>query len=128
VGPGLFHVAENTSRLHVILSTSISLLRRNRILLRAWLQRRKDPNLRTGAAYIGLGEVCLTPGLVMLTTSFACLTSDWLTCLSSDWLTCLSPDWLTRLSSDWLICLSSDWLICLSSDWLILKTSSWQKT
>ena len=23
---------------------------------------------------------------VMLTTSFACLTSDWLTCLSSDWL------------------------------------------
>jgi hypothetical protein len=49
---------------------------------------------------------------VMLTTSFACLTSDWLTCLSSDWLTCLSSDWLT----------------CLSSDWLILKTSSWQKT
>ena len=48
---------------------------------------------------------------VMLTTSFACLTSDWLTCLSSDWLTCLSSDWLT----------------CLSSDWLILKTSSWQK-
>jgi hypothetical protein len=41
---------------------------------------------------------------VMLTTSFACLTSDWLTCLSSDW------------------------LICLSFDWLILKTSSWQKT
>jgi hypothetical protein len=40
---------------------------------------------------------------VILTTSFACLTSDWLTCLSSDWLT------------------------CLSSDWLILKTSSWQK-
>jgi hypothetical protein len=39
----------------------------------------------------------------MLTTSFACFTSDWLTCLSSDWLT------------------------CLSSDWLILKTSSWQK-
>jgi hypothetical protein len=48
---------------------------------------------------------------VMLTTSFACLSSDWLTCLSSDWLTCLSSDWLT----------------CLSSDWLILKTSSWQK-
>jgi hypothetical protein len=48
---------------------------------------------------------------VMLTTSFACLTSNWLTSLSSDWLTCLSSDWLT----------------CLSSDWLILKTSSWQK-
>uniref|UniRef100_A0A8C6I021 Dolichyl-diphosphooligosaccharide--protein glycosyltransferase subunit KCP2 n=1 Tax=Mus spicilegus TaxID=10103 RepID=A0A8C6I021_MUSSI len=31
----------------------------------------------------------------MLTTSFACLTSDWLTCLSSDWLTSLSSDWLT---------------------------------
>jgi hypothetical protein len=48
---------------------------------------------------------------VMLTTSFACFTSDWLTCLSFDWLTCFS----------------SDWLICFSSDWLILKTSSWQK-
>jgi hypothetical protein len=48
---------------------------------------------------------------VMLTTSFACLTSEWLTCLSSDWLTCLSSDWLTYLSSDWLI----------------LKTSSWQE-
>ena len=40
----------------------------NRILLhtfigRAWLQRRSDP--RTGAAYIGLGKACLTPGLVM---------------------------------------------------------------
>jgi hypothetical protein len=56
---------------------------------------------------------------VMLTTSFACLTSDWLTCLSSDW--------LTSLSSDWLTCLSSDWLTCLSSDWLTLKTSFWQK-
>jgi hypothetical protein len=42
----------------------------NRILLhtfigRAWLQRRRDPEPRTGAAYIGLGEACLTPGLVM---------------------------------------------------------------
>ena len=25
----------------------------------------KDPKPRTGAAYIGLGEACLTPGLVM---------------------------------------------------------------
>jgi hypothetical protein len=41
----------------------------------------KTPKPRTGAAYIGLGEACLTPGLVMLTTSFACLTSDWLTYL-----------------------------------------------
>ena len=29
------------------------------------MQRQKDPELRTGAAYIGLGEECLTPGLVM---------------------------------------------------------------
>jgi hypothetical protein len=29
------------------------------------LQRRKDSEPRTGAVYIGLGEVCLTPGLVM---------------------------------------------------------------
>ena len=48
---------------------------------------------------------------VMRTTSFASLTSDWLTCLSSDWLTSLSSDWLNSLSSDWLI----------------IKTSSWQK-
>ena len=41
----------------------------------------KTPEPRTGAAYIGLGEACLTPGLVMLTISFACLTSDWLTYL-----------------------------------------------
>jgi hypothetical protein len=61
---------------------------------------RKDPKPRTGAAYIDLEEVCLTPGLVMHSTSFACLISDWLysqnltepyyhtsfTCLSSDWL------------------------------------------
>jgi hypothetical protein len=29
------------------------------------MQRWKDPEPRTGAAYIGLGEVCLTPWLVM---------------------------------------------------------------
>jgi hypothetical protein len=67
----------------------------------------------------GVSHTWIGYAWVMLTTSFACLTSDWLTCLSSDWLTCLSSDWLT--------CLSSDWLTCLSSDWLILKTSSWQK-
>ena len=62
------------------------------------LCRQEDPEPRPGAAYIGLGEACLTPGLVMHSTSFACLTSDWLysqyltepyyhtafTCLSSD--------------------------------------------
>jgi hypothetical protein len=42
----------------------------NRILLRtfigrAWLQRWRDPKPRTGAAYIDLGEACLTPGLVV---------------------------------------------------------------
>jgi hypothetical protein len=47
----------------------------------------------------------------MLTTLFACLTSDWLTCLSSDWLTCLSSDWLTCLSSDWLTLVNSQNLI-----------------
>jgi hypothetical protein len=45
---------------------------------RAWLQRRKDPKPRTGAAYIGLGEACLIPGLVMHYASFACSSSDWL--------------------------------------------------
>jgi hypothetical protein len=60
----------------------------NRILLhtfigRAWLQRRRDPEPRTGAAYIGLGEACLTPRLVMHYASFACLTSDWLLSLST---------------------------------------------
>ena len=48
---------------------------------------------------------------VMLNTSFACLTSDWLTSLSSDWLTSLSSDWLTCLSSDWLILINSQNLI-----------------
>jgi hypothetical protein len=47
------------------------------------LQRRRDPEPRTGAAYIGLGEACLTPGLVMHYTSFACSSSDWLFSLST---------------------------------------------
>jgi hypothetical protein len=38
---------------------------------------------RTGATYIGLGEVCLTPRLVMHSTSFACSSSDWLFSLST---------------------------------------------
>ena len=49
------------------------------------MQRRKAPEPRTGAAYIGLGEACLTPRLVMLTISFACLTSDWLILKTSSW-------------------------------------------
>jgi hypothetical protein len=60
----------------------------SRILLhtfigRAWLQRRRDPEPRTGATYIGLGEACLTPGLVMHSTSFACSSSDWSFSLST---------------------------------------------
>ena len=47
------------------------------------LRRQEDPEPRTGAAYIGLGEVCLTPGLVMHSTSFACSSSDWLFSLST---------------------------------------------
>jgi hypothetical protein len=43
----------------------------------------KDPKPRTGAAYISLGEACLIPGLVRLSTSFACLLSDWLFSLST---------------------------------------------
>ena len=46
------------------------------------MQSRIDPEPRTGAAYIGLGEVCLTPGLVMHYASFACSLSDWLLSLS----------------------------------------------
>jgi hypothetical protein len=42
------------------------------------LQRRRDPKPRTGVAYIGLGEACLTPGWGMHYTSFACSSSDWL--------------------------------------------------
>jgi hypothetical protein len=43
----------------------------------------KDPEPRTGAACIGLGEACLTPGLVMHYSSFACSSSDWLLSLST---------------------------------------------
>jgi hypothetical protein len=79
----------------------------NRILLhtfigRAWLQRRRDPEPRTGAAYIGLGEACLTPGLVMHYTSFACSSSDWLLSLS---LYLTEPHYHTSFA-----CLTSDWL------------------
>jgi hypothetical protein len=74
----------------------------NRILLhtfigRAWLQRWRDTKPRTGAAYIGLGEVCLTPGLVMHGL-------------------CLPPHlhvyiWLVNFSLIWLVNLSLIWLV-----------------
>jgi hypothetical protein len=82
----------------------------NRILLhtfigRAWLQRRRDPKPRTGAVYIGLGEACLTPGLVMHGL-------------------CLPPHlhvyiWLVNLSLIWLVNLSLIWLVNLSLIWLV---------
>jgi hypothetical protein len=80
----------------------------NRILLhtfigRAWLQRRKDPEPRTGAAFIGLGEACLTLGLVMHYASFACSSSDW-----------LSLSVPHRASLSYLICMSHIWLVTLS--------------
>jgi hypothetical protein len=74
----------------------------NRILLhtfigRAWLQRRRDPKPKTSAAYIGLGEVCLTPGLVMHGL-------------------CLVPHlhayiWLVNFSLIWLVNFSLIWLV-----------------
>jgi hypothetical protein len=71
------------------------------------LHRQEDPEPRTGAAYIGLGEVCLTPGLVMHSTSFACSSSDWLLSLS---LYLTEPHYHTSFA-----CLSSDWLFSLST-------------
>jgi hypothetical protein len=60
----------------------------NRILLQRLLgehllRRQEDSEPRTGAAYIGLGEACLTPGLVMHSTSFAYSSSDWLFSLNT---------------------------------------------
>ena len=60
-------------------------------------EAKRDPKPRTGAAYIGLGEACLTPGLVMHGL-------------------CLPPHlhayiWLVNLSLIWLINLSLIWLV-----------------
>ena len=62
----------------------------------------ETPKPRTGAAYIGLGEACLTPGLVMHYASFACSSSDWLLSLS---LYLTEPHYHTSFA-----CLTSDWL------------------
>jgi hypothetical protein len=82
----------------------------NRLLLhtfigRAWLQRRRDPKPRTGAAYTGLGEACLTPRLVVLGL-------------------CLPPHlhayiWLVNFSLIWLVNFSLIWLVNLSLIWLV---------
>jgi hypothetical protein len=62
----------------------------------------KRPEPRTGAAFIGLGGACLTPGLVMHYASFACSSSDWLLSLS---LYLTEPHYHTSFA-----CLTSDWL------------------
>jgi hypothetical protein len=105
---------------------------------RAWMQRQRDPKPRTGFAYIGLGEACLTPRLVMHglclpphlhVSHLVNFSLIWLFNFSLILLVNVSLIWLVNMSLIWLVtCLSSDWLTCLSSDWLILKTSSWQKT
>jgi hypothetical protein len=54
-----------------------------RLLGEHLLRRQEDPDPRTSAAYIGLGETCLTPGLIMHSTSFACSSFNWLFSLST---------------------------------------------
>jgi hypothetical protein len=72
---------------------------------RAWLQSRRDPQAQNWCCLYmprrGVSHIRIGYAWVMLTISFACLTSDWLTCLSSDWLTCLSSDWLALKTSSW---------------------------
>ena len=41
----------------------------------------------------GVSHTWIGYAWVMLTISFACLSSDWLTCLSSDWLTLKTSSW-----------------------------------
>jgi hypothetical protein len=69
------------------------------------LQRWRDPKPRTGADYIGLGEACLTPGLVM---HGLCLPPHlhayiWLIDFSLIWLVNLSLIWLVNMSLIWLV-------------------------
>jgi hypothetical protein len=66
---------------------------------RAWLQRWWDPKPRTGAAYIGLGEACLTPELVNI---------------SLIWLVNMSLIWLVNISLIWLVNVSLIWLVNIS--------------
>ena len=65
----------------------------------------ETPNPRTGAAYIDLGEACLTPGLVVHGL-------------------CLPPHlhayiWLVNLSLIWLVNLFLIWLVNFSLIWLV---------
>jgi hypothetical protein len=91
-----------------------------------WLHRQEDPEPRTSAAYIGLGEACLTSGLVMHPTLFACLSSDWLYSLSTSQSLIIIPHLHVphligcslsvphRASLSHLICMSLIWLVILS--------------
>jgi hypothetical protein len=88
---------------------------------RTWLQRQRDLKPRTGAAYIGLREACLTPRLVM---HGLCLVPHlhayiWLVDFSLIWLVKFSLIWLVNLSLIWLVNLSLNWLVNLSLIWLV---------
>jgi hypothetical protein len=88
----------------------------------------KRPEPRTGAAYIGLGEACLTSGLVMHYASFACSSSDWLLSLSLYFtephyhtsFACLTSDWLYSQS---LIIMPGPGSVC--THWLFVQTYAW---
>jgi len=85
-----------------------------------------NPKPRTGAAFIGLGEACLTPGLVMHYASFACSSSDWLLSLCTSQSLIIIPHLHVshligyslsvpyRTSLSYLICMSHIWLVILS--------------
>jgi hypothetical protein len=98
------------------------------------LQRRKDPEPRTDAAYIGLGKVCLTPGLVMHYASFACSSSDWLLSLCTSQSLIIIP----YLHVSHLIgytlnasiscpgqAVSLQKLYCICKHWLFVQTYAW---
>jgi hypothetical protein len=95
----------------------------------------ETPMPRTGAAYIGLGETCLTPGLVMHYTSFACsphligyslsvphrTSLSYLICMSHNWLVILSkPHYHARARQ----CLCKK-LYCICTHWLFVQTYAW---
>ena len=101
------------------------------------LHRQEDPEPRTGAAYIGLGEACLTPGLVMHSTSFVCTSSghslsvpywdslSYLICMSLIWLVILSqyltePHYHAR-ARQWL----GEKLYCICTHWLFVQSYVW---
>jgi hypothetical protein len=76
------------------------------------LQRRKDPEPRTGAAYIGLGEACLHPIGYAFSTSFTC--PHLIGYGFSTSFTCAGP------GSD-----SAKKLYCTCAHWLFTQTYGW---